>query len=711
MKVTDKTYKWTLFFYRCFIFFAIYCICFGLYIVFNPGLKEGEKKTREKVVSSEKFRRGNIMSFDGKPLAAYYPEYTLYADFGVGIRNSYTVDERKVTVKKSENPVKLDTFRINIYKKLAGAISKNIGGNANTYYREFYNYRLNAENKQKSGNRTGRKWYTENILTHKIDVFRQDSIIGAVYSGNIGRNTTGIYTRETGKRMYPFGNGFAHSAIGVVSEQTTSGIEKMYNAELKNGENILTTIDTRMQDICETILQDGISSDSRLVGGTIILMEVATGDIKAIANAGAYYKEKYTDTRDIYNNATKATIEPGSTFKTVSLMLALETGKVRLSDKFNTKMWRNDTLNIETNMLDSFLTVSRIIEHSSNTGTGNMVDKAFGRNANKFIQAIKALKITDKIDNIDETRPFINQNNSKESILKISYGYQVKLAPVHILSFYNAIANNGVMVKPRIVRGTVNRKTGISKIFKPEIINKSICSKSTLDSVRLTLSRVVGRGSARQIAGSKYGIAGKTGTAKIWLENVKNYETPDKLSRDMSSFCGYFPQKNPKYSCIVALYTRCLNEQELKHFYASNTAVPMFRQISDKIYALHFNTNFVPLRRASISSVKNTTGENLSIISEKLDLPISVDADADAGKWFKIDTANKKFLLSKILLKNGIVPDVTGMGLRDAVFLLENRKFKVSYSGTGTVVKQSPESGTPYSAGQKIHLTLELKTL
>jgi cell division protein FtsI (penicillin-binding protein 3) len=690
--------------YLCFVAFAIYCTGCAMAIIFNSDLKEAEKEEREKITGSRNFRRGNILSSDGKPLAAYYPEYTLFTDFGVRIGKSFTIDRQKVTEgTKGTNPVRLDTFRLNIYSTLAESLAKTAGGNASSYYKDLYNYRLKAEDAKKSGKAENRQWFTENILKHRISVFQRDEIIENPYLKKRGRNTTGIYARETGMRVYPFGEDFAHSTIGVIGERMASGIEKMYNTELTGGDDVLTTIDTRMQDICETVLRDKIASDKRFVGGTIVLMEVSTGNIKAMANIGIYYKEECGDLHDTYNNATRAAIEPGSTFKAVSLMLALETGKISLSDRFNTKVWRNGK-SIEENRLDTFLSVSRIIEHSSNTGAGNMVDKAFNGNTDKFISAIKALKITDGIENMDGARPSINPNNNRESIMNISFGYQIKMAPIHILSFYNAIANGGVMVKPRLVRG-LKRRTGELEIFKPEIINRSICSGNTLDSVRLALSRVVGRGSARRIAGSPYGIVGKTGTAKIWLENVRGYETADGLGRDLSSFCGYFPQKNPKYSCIVTLYTKLLSKPEMEDFYAGSTAVPLFRKVSDKVYALHFNRTFSPAAPARIPTVKNTDSENLAVISKKLNLPLSPDGDSNT--WFRVDTTGQKLQLSEIPLKRGTVPDVTGMGLRDALFLLENMGFKVSYSGIGTVVKQSPEKGVPYSSDQKIHLTLD----
>jgi cell division protein FtsI (penicillin-binding protein 3) len=706
MKKANQIYKWTLFLYCCFVVFALYCIGFAMSVIFDPEMQMAEEKMHHNIVNVKNIRRGNIISADGQPLASYYPEYTVLTDFGVRISANYTVDKSKVkTGKRVKNPVKLDTFRINIYKQFAQLLAKTVGGNTGEHFKELYNQRLKAEESTKSENETTKKGYTETVLK-RINVFQRDEIIEDKFMKDRGRYVTGIYDYETGARQYTFGKNFAHSAIGVISENSVSGIENIYNDELTNGDDVLTTIDTRMQDICETVLYNKISKDNLFVGGTIILMEVATGDIKAMANSGAYYKEKHSDIQDLYNNATKATIEPGSTFKTISLMLALETGKVKLSDKFNTVYWRGKKIsdeNTDKKASDSMATVSRIIEMSHNVGTGNMVDKAFNRNIDKFIQAIKDLKIFEKIEKIEEIRASINRNRSKESMLKLSHGYQVKLAPIHLLMFYNAIANNGVMLKPRLVRGLFKRATNETEIFEPEIINKSICSKSTLDSVRKVLSRVVGRGSAQQIANSSYGIAGKTGTAEIWLENANSYETSDG-KRELSSFCGYFPETNPKYSCIIVLYTRFMDAKERKNFYAGSTAVPLFRKVSDKIHALCFNQYFTPAN-AIINTpiVKSAQGKNLSIISKELDLALP----ANNHTWVKVDTSNKQLKISGLSLKKGIIPDVTGMGLRDAVFLLENRGLRVSYSGTGTVVKQSPEQGLAYNNGQKIHLTLE----
>jgi cell division protein FtsI (penicillin-binding protein 3) len=703
MKRANNVYKLTLYLYRGFVVFAIYCIGFVIATLSDEKLNRDEEIAHQKIGSEENFRRGDILSCDGQTIVAYFPEYMLFTDFNAGRKASLTIDKRKVTsaekakeTAQSHIVKKLDTFRINVYKDLSKSLSKVAGGTADDYYRDLYNSRNKAEEEFYAGTRKGN---TKDILKQKIDIFQREKIFGSTYLKKWGRNKTGIYTTESGKRAYLFGNNFAHSVIGTVNGNHVTGIEHSYNKELKNGDNIITTIDPRMQDICEITLQNKISGDKRLVGGTIILMDVSTGDIKAIANSGMYNKRDNVNIRDIYNNATGATIEPGSTFKTVSLMLALETGKVSLSEKFNSKTWRGLT---EENKLDSLLTVSRIIEISSNMGTGNMVDKAFNRNTEQFVNAIKTLKIIDKIDNVDENKPYINTKWGNESMLRISHGYQMNLAPIHILSFYNAIANNGIMIKPRLTCGLIRYNTGKTEMFKPEIINKSICSKTTLDTVKKVLSRVVGQGSAYQIAGRPYGISGKTGTAMIHLGNGTYYKD-NELSCELSSFCGYFPEKKPKYSCIVVLYSKYLTKKERESFFASSTSVPVFGAVADKIYALYLEKTFAPAgNTANIPAVKNTTGENLSIISQTLDLHIPVDSEG----WLKVETADKQLQTSEISITPGIIPDVTGMGLRDAIFLLENQGLRVSHSGTGTIVKQSPESGAPYSSGQRIYLIL-----
>jgi cell division protein FtsI (penicillin-binding protein 3) len=697
---TDRIFLGTSCLFFFFIAFAIYCVGFIIKTQLDTDLRKAEQKAREKI-DVESIRRGDILSSDKQPLAAYLPEYVLYTDFKARQSKKKTINKNAVTNNQNvENPVLLDTARIHVYQEFAKSLSDAVGGLPENHYKMLYNYRIEAEKNPDTKN------ITKEILPNKIGVFQRDTIIKNPYLKKRGRYYTGIYANEEGGRIYPFGEDFAHSVIGVIraNGENLSGIESLNDSELKKGNSVITTIDTRMQDICETVLKNSILTDKRLVGGTIVLMEVSTGNIKAMANLGIYNKKEYTtNVHDVFNNATRATIDPGSTFKIISLMLALETGKVKISEKFNTKIWEKVT---EKNILDSFATVSKIMERSSNVGTINMITKVFGKDVQKFIREIKKLNVIDRIEDLQEISPYIDISVPDNSMYYISHGYQMRMAPIHILSFFNAIANNGVMVKPRLVSG-LKYNTGKEDIFKPQIINKSICSSATLDSVKLVLSRVVGQGSAMQIAGSPYGIAGKTGSAQI-VDMDKKDMYSSETGKVLASFCGYFPEKNPQYSCIVVLYTKVLDKQIKERFFAGSTAVPAFREVSDKVYALYMDKFFIPgvgripEKPVNIPVVKNTRGKNLSIIAEELDLPV----DVGALDWVKTDTVNNKLQTSELSVKKGLIPDVTGMGLRDAVFLLENKGLKVSYSGIGSVIKQIPEQGTPYTAGQKIILKL-----
>ncbi|MDR3246381.1 MAG: PASTA domain-containing protein [Prevotellaceae bacterium] len=690
MKIPERIYAWMICLYLFFAAFAIYCIVFMAKAQFDNGLKEAEK-IASKQINVETINRGDILSFDGKPLAAYLPEYVLYTDFKTRLSRKRTIDKSKVNAEKG---ITLDTTQIRIYKEFAKLLSENVGGRADNYYKILYDYRMEVEKKLGTLPIDSIRGATKEILDNNISIFQRDEIYANKYLQKHGKYRTGIYANRKSERLYPFGENFAHSVVGFFGDRNSAGIENEFDNILKKGNNVITTIDTRIQDVCETMLRNKISEDKRLSGGTIVVMEVSTGNIMAMANAGIYNNGDKANTNDVFNNATRAEIEPGSTFKTISLMLALETKKVKLSDKINTKVWKEGYT--DTNKLDTFSTVSKIIERSSNIGTVNMVDKAFDRDIKKFVAAIEKLNLTYKM----------NKRWGQESMLRMSHGYQISMAPINMLSFYNAIANNGKMVKPRLVCG-LRYNTGEDEVFEPEIINESICSPPTLDSVKVALSRVVGQGSASQIAGSPYGIAGKTGTAMIYLENEKSYESKSSgLGRELSSFCGYFPEKNPRYSCIVVLYSKYLSKSEKEHFSTGSIAVPVFRKISDKIYSLYIGKDFIIPDKTNapenIPYVKSSRGENLSIIAEKLNLPITIGSNG----WIKVDTVNQKLQTSEISVKKGIIPDVTGMGLRDAVFLLENKDLKVSHSGIGRVVKQTPEPGASYNPGQKITLTL-----
>jgi cell division protein FtsI (penicillin-binding protein 3) len=697
-----------------FTVFLAYCLfCTVRMQYFDDELRERQRlaKLRLSDSTSSAFR-GDILSSNRQTLATYMPEFALWVDFKIGRFKRRTIDpERVVADRNSPDYATLDTLSIAIYRSFARALSRFVGGgSADTYYRMLYESRLKAEKSDKFRHRK--------IPSHNISIFQRDSIFNAPYLNSPRqRYLSGIASEAVDKRMHPFG-ALAHSAIGDLRNRW--GVESTHNRILDNGDNVITTLDTRMQDICETVLrQQLVAEQGRFSGGTVVLMETSTGDIKAMANLGSY-DERYTSSRieDTYNNAVRATIEPGSTFKVASLMAALETGKVKITDRIDCdadcdtagrkKTW-NGVIEV-SNRRYGALTVSQIIEQSINIGTAKMVHKAFGNDGGKFVEALRKLGVVSPVGGLSEVEPFINTPDNKKlwnrrtSMYVISYGYQVKMAPVHILSFYNAIANYGYMVKPRLVKA-IRYASGKEETLKPDVASNPMCSEATLKAVQEVLSNVVAYGSARQIAGSRYGISGKTGTSNIFIEKAGGYTTADGKGRLQASFCGYFPEKRPQYTCIVVLYSRYLSSSERAEIYASRYAVPTFREISDRIMLLNPD-NCKPYTSDDtliLSPLRNSSGKNLTTLAAELDLPLVA---ADGWNKVEIDSVGNSYRLTKINIDRRQIPDVTGMGLRDAVNLLESLGLKVRVKGVGSVVKQTPVCGVALKKGQTVEIQL-----
>ena len=713
MDIKDRIFGWTAFSYLLFLLFAGYCT-FNLVKIqfFDKDLKKSKDKVDNQILEKKVANRGDIISSDNKTLSAYLPTYALVSDFGIPYFKGKTIVSSRVNIDKKDKSknISFDSVSVNRYKELASALSKFVGDNSsNTYYQMLYNNRINAET-------SNDKAYVRRIVDKDITIIQKDSIFEIPSLRNKSKYRTGIYVEEKGKRIYPYDD-FARSTIGVVRDngRFVSGIEKNYNEYLNNRSNIISTIDTRMQDICETALRNKLQrSGDVFEAGTIVLMETATGDIKAIVNIGQSGTAYKPTAKDIYNNAVQATTDPGSTFKIVSLMVSLETGKVKITDKIDCdegssvvngkKLW-NEVVEVEN---DSFgeQTISEIIEKSLNIGTAKMVEKAFNRDGKDYIKAIKKIGIMDTIGGLSEASPFILTPSAntwnRNSIYHISHGYQMRLAPIHVLSFFNAIANNGVMVKPRTVKG-IKHNTGKEVLFESEIINPSICSEATLKAVRQVLSGVVSpKGTARRIAGSQYGIAGKTGTAQMFDQG--GYVTTSGAKRNQASFCGYFPEKNPQYTCIVVLYSKRLSERD--HVSASTDAAPLFREVSDKVYVLDKrNQKTLNLEnRKYTPEFKNASSKNITLISKELNIPLNITN----GNWIQVlkDTATNEIKTEEIAIQNKIVPDVIGMGLKDAMYILENMGLRVSHNGLGTVTKQSLKQGESCTTGQRIALEL-----
>lgn len=476
-----------------------------------------------------------------------------------------------------------------------------------------------------------------------------------------------------------------------------------YDVKPEDGADVYTTIDIRLQNVAENALLDQLKK-YKANNGCVVLMEVETGYIRAIANLSITSDSNYYEN---YNNAVGVATEPGSTMKTASLMVALDQGKVKPTDSVKTGNGKHKYYNLT--MTDSkahgTITFHEALAYSSNIGVSLPIYKAYKGEEQKFVDGIKkiGLHLPLGIDLKGEAIPLVKSPGSSDwsgvTLPQMTIGYEVKLTPLQILTFYNAIANNGVMVKPQFVE-KVEKQGKVIRQAHPVVINPNICKKSTLIEVKSMLEDVVEYGTAKNLKAANFKIAGKTGTAQIYTRGT--YQGKKYLA----SFVGYFPAENPKYSCIVSI----MEPDVTAGFYGNVVAGPVFKEIADKIFAynlqLHKKLNQRKLlAKKSLPEIKPSKADEMMEILTALGVK---NAAFDFGfEWANAKPDNGKILLSEKRISGSKMPDVTGMGLKDALFLLENIGLKVNIKGKGKVVKQSLSSGSTIEKGQKV--TIELR--
>jgi cell division protein FtsI (penicillin-binding protein 3) len=479
--------------------------------------------------------------------------------------------------------------------------------------------------------------------------------------------------------------------------------------EPKDGMDVVTTIDVNIQDVAESALRRQLVRHEA-DHGTAVLMEVSTGKIKAIVNLERNSRGQY---KESYNYAIGESRAPGSTFKLASMIALLEDGFVDLDDTVNTGngviQYYDKKIRDTKRGGHGVLNVQEIFEVSSNVGISKLVTDYYTGKEEKFINRLYGMNLNNRlgIKIKGEGEPEIKYPGDKlwsgVTLPQMSIGYEVRLTPLQTLTFYNAIANNGKMVKPQFVEGLMYHGNWV-KTFDTDVLKQSICSRSTLRKVKIMLKGVVERGTARNLKNNNYKIAGKTGTAQI-ANKVSGYTDKSKISYQ-ASFAGYFPADNPKYSCIVVV-----NTPSLKDYYGSLVAGPVFREISDKVYATNFEiheglakTNDDEEIEAKIPYTKNSYKDELKYAL--VDLGIGVNDDEVVSDWVittKLDSCVK---LGNRQITQNLMPNVKGMGVKDAVFILENMDLSVELHGRGTILKQSISPGTRISNGDLVVLEM-----
>ena len=661
--------------------------------------QEENSTIRHKVIEPN---RGNIYSSDGRLMAVSVPFYEIRMDF------------------------RSESFTREIFDSGVDQLSKAL---SNMFQdRHWSTYKRELVRAQENGNRYF--LVKRNVSYTQLQQVKQFPIYDA------GRYQGGVIYVQQNRRVKPYGMLAARTVGYTMSEDLKSvvGLEGAFDTELKgvegyrlmrkirgdiwmpindaneiepkDGYDIVTTIDVDLQDVAENALHSQLLKHGA-DHGTVVVMEVETGKVRAIANLALEEDGNY---RENYNFAVGESTEPGSTFKLASMIALLEDGHVHPDDKID--VGDGKTYYYGQKMEDSGaegmgeITVQRAFEASSNVGISQIVNESYKKKPEQFVDRLYEMGLNRKlgIEIRGEGKPEIKYTDSELwsglSLPWMSIGYEVRMTPLQILAFYNAVANNGKMVKPIFVE-EMRSHGKMVKRFDTEVLNNHICSRETLGQVRSMLEGVVDSGTARNLANSHYKIAGKTGTAQLAL-NKEGYTK----ALYMASFVGYFPANNPKYSCIVVVNARS------KHIYYGNlVAGPIFREITDRIYVREYemHDNQVTLADETIQAPysKSGSGDALASTFEYLDLPLQ-QTEGEAT-WVSTRSTPEGVVLSSRLLSGEVVPNVVDMGLKDALYLLESKGLKVVVDGRGTIRKQSVQAGSRIVKGAVVTLNMSMK--
>ncbi len=608
--------------------------------------------------------RGNVYASDGSLLATSIPKYDI------------RFDALTPTTKTFEN----------FLKPLSDSLSKYSGKSSAYYEKELRKARANKN-----------RYFllARNISYTDYARIRNFPLL------SLGAFRGGLIVEQTTKREHPMG-GIAQRSIGYEridkdGHYVRAGIDgafgEMYlrgkdghrmkqkigkgqwkpitdynEVEPRDGYDVYTTIDVNIQDIAHHALLEQLEK-YKADHGSVIVMETKTGEIKAISNLGRNSDGHYYER---LNYAVGESSEPGSTFKIMAITAALEDKVIDTSDVVDTKKgvlsFYGKKVRDAKHGGYGEITIAKAIEVSSNTAIVAAIDKAYKDQPSKFIDRLYAMNLNNSLDLpiIGEPDPIIPDPRIKNgrwsgiALQWMAYGYGVSFTPLQTLTFYNAIANNGEMVKPQFLREVREFDKTIVP-FKKEVINPKICSQETVDKVKKLLENVVEHGTGSKLYSPNFSMAGKTGTCQ------KDYANKDKLSY-ISSFAGFFPADNPKYSCIVVIH----EPDKSVGYYGADVSGPVFKKIAQKIF----------------------TDTPITDEVETLDFQNSI-VKKDFENYYDVAQTYKT-----------IMPDVTGMPTMDALALLENMGLKVKIEGVGVVKKQSIEKGVKIKRNQEVYLDI-----
>lgn len=684
-----------------FLAVAIIIQIFRIQFIEGPELRKKSEELTLELRSIEPLR-GNIFSADGNFLAISLPIYDI------------RFDGKADGLKDELFSQHIDSLAWNLSNLFKDKSKEEYKQLLKTARNKGYRYQLVQKN----------VGYTQLQKLKKFPLF------------NLGSNKSGLIPVPTTKRIKPY-KSLASRTIGkATGEGNYYGIENAYNdilagtegvrlmqklqggfwkpvndnyeIEPRNGSDIYTTIDISLQEVLHNELSAQLSK-SNASHGTAIVMEVQTGAIKAIANLKRDENGLYSEGD---NFAIRENVEPGSTFKLATVLALLDDKKIRPEDTIQTGNGEATFFGIK--LKDSHqggfgnITIQQAFEKSSNIAFAKLVLKHYQGNEQKFIDKLDQFQLTKPtgIKLGGEPNPYIKNPKdktwSKITLPWMSIGYETQLTPLQIVTFYNAVANNGKLVRPQLVY-EIKEHGKSAEVFKPEIVKERIASEEAINQARNMMEGVVLRGTAKNLGGLIYSIGGKTGTAQV--AKAGGYKAGGVSYR--ASFVGYFPADKPKYTCIVVV-----SAPSNSVYYGNLVAGPVFKAAADKIYAgaldIHTPINIGrPIAADSLlPKVKLASTYSAKNVLDYLNINTKLLPNSQVIA--KSHTEGNKIVFAPLHIQEKNLPNLKGMGAKDALYLLEKLNCNVQIEGRGSVQRQEPTAGTSIKKGMNVKLYLSI---
>ncbi len=652
--------------------------------------------TKRKIIAE----RGNIYTYDGRMLATTIPTFNLF------------MDTKAEGLKEELWNQKIDS--------LAWALSIKFNDKSAAQWKKELT----------DARESGKRYYP---IAKKIS-FLDFKQIKSFPIFNLPKNKSGLIVEQENSRKMPFGF-LAQRTIGYIrdSGKLKVGIEGRFNEELtgenkellmqkvaggifmpvneqsefgaKPGLDIITTLDVNLQDLAESSLEKTLKK-FQAKHGSVILMNIKTGEIKAIANLGKFKPKDANEVKYIedFNYAIGEPNEPGSVMKLASVMALLEDGFCDENYKIDLSKGRYKYYNaemIDAHPKDATVTLSEAFKMSSNVGISKPVFKFYSDDKEKFYAKLEQFNLTKPIgiEIVGEVAPQIKKPKewSGVSLPWMSIGYEMKLTPLQILTFYAAVANEGKMMKPFLVK-EIRDNSNVVETFKPEIINERIAKKETIQVVKKMLEKVVDSGTASNIK-SYYSIAGKTGT-NLLTTRKNGYR--EKFYQ--ASFVGYFPAENPVYACIVVVNS----PNNSIGFYGNVVAAPVFKDIADRIYStdIKIHKELIQKNPSSFLGLKSFKGFKEDILAVGKKLGWNTIIGDSSSEWGTAVVAKKNVVLKPNFSSPKLMPNLKDMSVKDAVYILENMGAKVQIQGKGKITDQSIKPGQKIFKGSYVKIYL-----